>query len=294
MKTSLKITLACTLFGAGLLIGTPRAHAALLAYEGFDYDAGNVNGDNGGTGWSAAWVSSTSPVAYANVVTGTPMAYSGGAISITGSGTALSITGGGEGLLNRPFVGIDSGSEIYFSFLFRAVAGGGNEFFHFYLSDDPDRFNSGGIGDFYTASGDAHFGARINDGTGDTTSASSISYTIGATYLLVGRLSTDGTSGASADIVDQVELWVNPTSLTPGTADATVNASTGLTIGDFDIFSSRMVNFADSDEILIDELRIGTDFSSVVTVPEPSVGGLAFLGGASLLALCRKTSRRAP
>lgn len=293
MKISLKITLACTLLGAGLLTGTPRAHAALLAYEGFDYDAGNVSGDNGGTGWSAAWVSSTSP-AYANVVTGTTLAYSGGDISITGSGTVLSITGGGEGQLNRPFVGIDSGSEIYFSFLFRAVAGGGNEFFHFYLSDDPDRLNSGGIGDFYTASGDAHFGARVNNGTSDFTTASSISYTTGTTYLLVGRLSTDGTSGASADIVDQVELWVNPTSLTPGASDATVDASTGLTMGDFDVFSSRMVNFAIPDEILIDELRIGTDFASVVTVPEPSVGGLAILGGASLLALCRKASRRAP
>lgn len=290
MKNSLKFTLACTLLGVGLFTGTPQSHAALLAYEGFDYTAGNVNGDNGGTGWSGAWTSSTSPV-YASVVTGTTLGYTGGSISINGSGTALSITGGGAGSLNRGFDGTDVGSEIYFSFLFQAVAGSGNEFSHFYLSDDADLNNSGGIGDFNTAANDSRFGVRINDGTNDTTTTSSLSYTIGTTYLLVGRLSTDGTGGAAGEI-DRVELWVNPTSLTLGTADATVNDAMGLTLADLDVFSTRFVNFASPDQILIDELRIGTDFASVVTVPEPSVGLLLLLGGTSLLALRRRVGGR--
>jgi hypothetical protein len=285
MKISLTLTLACTLLGAGFFTTTPQAHAALLAYEGFDYTTGNVNGDNGGTGWNGAWNSATSP-AYASVVTGTSLSYSGGSISLSGSGTALSITGGGAGQLNRAFVGTSTGSEIYFSFLFQAVAGSGNEFFHFFLSDDPDTTNSGGIGDFQTTAGDSRFGARVDYG-GVTTVDSTTSYTLGTTYLLVGRLSTDGTTGAAGDI-DRVELWINPTSLTPGTANATVNASTGLAIGALDVFSSRMVNFADSDRILIDELRIGTDFASVVTVPEPSVAGLMILGGISVFGLRRR------
>jgi hypothetical protein len=290
MKRSLNITLAAALLGAGLFTGTRPAQAALLAYEGFDYAAGNVNGANGGTGWNGAWTASPSPV-YESVVTGTPLSYSGGSLSLSGSGTALSITGGTDGILNRGFVGTGSGTEIYFAFLFQSVSGSGNEFIHFYLSDDSDRFNSGGIGDFFTTASDAHFGVRTNDGSTDSTAASSLSYTPGTTYLLVGRLSTDGSAGATADIIDQVDLWVNPTSLTPGLASVTVNASTGLSIGQFDTFSSRMVNFSDPDQILIDELRIGTDFASVVTVPEPSTGLLLALGGLGLLALRRRASR---
>lgn len=287
MKISLKITLACTLLGAGLLIGTPRAHAALLAYEGFDYEAGSVSGENGGEGWDGAWSAAAST---ATVVTGTTLSYSNGSISLSGSGTALSITGGGEGSLYRGFEGADTGSELYFSFLFQVVAG--NEFSYFYLSDTPNSSNSGGIGDLATSTD--VFGTRIvNTGITGNTAHSAISYTLGTTYLLVGRLSTDGGTGAAGD-VDRVQLWVNPSSLTPGSASVTVDGTTGLTIDDFVLFGTRTTNFDGSDQILIDELRIGTDFASVVTVPEPSVGGLAILGGASLLALCRKASRRAP
>lgn len=288
MKNSLKITLACTLLGVGFFAGTPRAHAALLAYEGFDYTAGDVNARNGGTGWSGGWNS----VAGATVVTGTTLGYTGGTISVNGSGTALSITGGSAGQLNRGFVGTSTGSEIYFSLLFQVVAGSGNEFSNFYLSNDPDLNNSGGFGDLSTAASDSRFGARIYDGAGESSeNISSTSYAVGTTYLLVGRLSTAGSAGAAGEI-DQVDLWVNPTSLTPGTASATVNTrSTGLTLADFDVFSSRMINFADTDRILIDELRIGTDFASVVAVPEPSVAGLLLLGGASCLAWRRKAVR---
>lgn len=288
MNHSLKITLACTLLGVGFLIGTPRTHAALLAYDDFAYSAGNVNGDNGGTGWSSAWVSSASSV-YASVVTGTALAYTGGSISVSGSGTALSIIGGGDGALNRSFVGTGAGSEVFFSFLFQSVVGSGDEFFHFYLSNDADRFNSGGIGDFNSGAADSRFGARINDGTTDTTVSSSISYVTGSTYFLVGRLSTDGSGGAAGEI-DRVELWVNPTSLSLGTASATADDAMGLTIADLDVFSSRMVNFAGTDQVLIDELRIGTDIASVV--PEPSAGMLVLLGGLFLLARRRKAGGR--
>lgn len=288
MKKNVFVFLAVAT-GYGLLGPTPTLHAELLAYDGFNYSAGNVNGDSGGTGWNGAWNSSTSPV-YAAVVTGTTLSYTGGSINIGGSGSALSITGGSDGALNRSFLGTASGSEIYFSFLFQAVAGSGDEFSHFYLGDSPDRFNSGGIGDFYSAAGDARFGARVNNGTADTTTASSLSYTLGTTYLLVGRLSTDGATGAAGEI-DHVQLWVNPTSLVPGTASATVDASTGLSLAAFDVFSTRTVNFAGTDQILIDELKIGTDFASVVTaVPEPSVAGLAAMGG--MIVLWRR--RRSP
>lgn len=286
MKNALKSTLACTLLGVGLFTGTPQSHAALLAYEGFDYTAGNVNGDNGGTGWSGSWNSATSS---ANVVTGTTLSYSGGSISLSGSGTALSITGGSDGQLNRSFVGAGTGTEIYFSFLFQSVAGSGNEAPYFYLSDTNSWTQSGGIGDVNSATGQAVFGARINSGA--ATANSSVSYTNGTTYLLVGRLSTDA-PGGDPNALDRVELWVNPTSLTPGTAAATVNATTGLTLDVLDVFSTRMANFADTDQILIDELRIGTDFASVVTVPEPSVGLLLLLGGTSLLALRRRVGGR--
>jgi hypothetical protein len=291
MKVSHKFLLACSLLGAGFLSVTSHCEAALLAYDGFDYAAGNVDGQNGGTGWNTAWVASTSPV-NASVVSGTTLAYSGGAIAISGSGTALRIRGGGDGALNRSFVGTSTGGEIYFSLLLQSSSGSGDEFFNFFLSEDPDRLNSGGFGDLITTSGDARFGVRVNDGTTDISAASSISYETGTTYLLVGRLSTDGTSGVSENMIDQAELWINPTSLIAGSPNATVNASTGLTVADFVYFSSRMVNLSSPDEVLVDELRIGTDFASVVSVPEPSAVCLLFLAGASLFALRRSSTPR--
>ena len=39
-----------------ILVGTVSAQASLIAYEGFDYAAGQaLGGQNGGTGWNGAW-----------------------------------------------------------------------------------------------------------------------------------------------------------------------------------------------------------------------------------------------
>ncbi len=47
-----------TLLLATLFVGLAGVHSvkgALIAYEGFDYSPGNLNGLSGGTGWSDAW-----------------------------------------------------------------------------------------------------------------------------------------------------------------------------------------------------------------------------------------------
>ena len=40
-------------------VSLTTVHAALIAYEGFDYDPGNIATLNGGTGWTAAWTSNS-------------------------------------------------------------------------------------------------------------------------------------------------------------------------------------------------------------------------------------------
>ena len=42
------------LFGA-LAIGAAAAHGAIVASDDFSYPDGLLTGQNGGTGWSAAW-----------------------------------------------------------------------------------------------------------------------------------------------------------------------------------------------------------------------------------------------
>ena len=37
------------------MVYCPNVGAALTAYEGFDYAVGEISGQNGGTGWAAAW-----------------------------------------------------------------------------------------------------------------------------------------------------------------------------------------------------------------------------------------------
>ncbi|HEX8312756.1 MAG TPA: hypothetical protein VF614_15650, partial [Chthoniobacteraceae bacterium] len=40
---------------AAQLLVSPATHAALIAYEPFDYATGALAGTSGGTGWSSAW-----------------------------------------------------------------------------------------------------------------------------------------------------------------------------------------------------------------------------------------------
>lgn len=83
---------------------------------------------------------------------------------------------------------------------------------------------------------------------------------------------------------DSVTIYRNPTDLGSEGGNTPVGTLTGLDIGNI-----NQMNFAafSGGSVSFDELRVGTAWSDVTTVPEPSIA-MAFLGGIGLLALRRR------
>lgn len=262
----------------------PTASASLVAYDGFEYDISGGAGLNGKGSAGSGWVGSWTSVSQATIVEDN-MVYSNGDITINGGSQALRINGPTSATyFSREFTQINNVSEVYFSFLYKPVAGANNDLLNFWLSEDNDRLNSGGIGD---VSGSNTFGTRIfDDANQNNAKQGSMNYAFdGSVYLLVGRISTDGATAADADVFDRVQLWVNPTSVSLGdalvTQDLSLNLSTSM---GFSFFGLQTYDIVNGDYHHIDEFRVGTSAAGVLAIPEPSTyaaifGGLALVAG---------------
>ncbi len=284
-----KFTLVAGLIGAALFAPL-TASASMVAYDGFEYNisggAGLAGKGSAGDGWDTTWSGS-------GTIVEDNMTYSAGTIAVNGGSQSLRINGNAEVYFSRQFETIGTaGEDIYFSFLFKEVTGGTDDFLNFWISHDADRSNSAGIGVLTTSY--RRFGARIHEnGTTSTGTQTGPNYVAGDTYLLVGRISRDGTAGATPTIFDRVDLWVNPESSTLGAADITINYSSLVedSVG-MSFFGLHTTNVAGGD-IRIDELRIGTSAAGVLsTIPEPSSYAVIFGGVALLCGLRRRHTPR--
>lgn len=267
-----------TLIVASLL--ARHSHAALVAYDGFEGSAGSLSGSVTGTGWQNAWAGPP-----ATTVVSATLTYSSGEIHLNGGPLAVRISpDNDDAAAARQFTNTTS-SEIWFSFLFQpnGLSENDNDFIQFRVGSQNSQTNSASIGDLSNFDGQNTFRVRIGS---DTTSAGSLSIVDGATYFLVGRISTDGPQATN---YDQIDLWVNPSTLdlanlgAPNqsiTGNLGVAPATGLSW-----FGVRTNALDAADSYLFDELRIGTSYASVV--PEPGRAGLA-LASVLLLFLRRR------
>ena len=97
-----------------------------------------------------------------------------------------------------------------------------------------------------------------------------------AAYLLVARFNWDGSGYTSVD------TWLNPTATDFNTPDAT-QAITGYA-PTFNSISLKVANVSNGKYFGMDSLAVGTAWSDVVAIPEPSTWAmLAFSAGAGLL-----------
>lgn len=274
-RTLLQLPLALAL---GLLAPRLSSDAAMIAYDGFNsYSVGDLSGNNGGAGWNSAWSSFTA----ANDVVAGGLSYSAGSLNINGGANTMQKSSGAGGVnadpyFNRSFSSTSS-SSIWMSFLFQSGNLSGTDFLEFYLSDAAGEGNSGAALVNFGASGANKLGVRANP---TLTSGALSSYGggtpgAGTTYLLVTRISGDGSG--SATNYDRVEFWLNPTSTSLGAATASVDLD--LEVSSLAYFGVRANGLASTDIFKVDELKIGT--TAVDVVPEPNsiaLVGLGFLG----------------
>lgn len=231
--------------------------AALIVYEDFNYSVGDLNNENGGTGWGGKWVKDTS--SNTDVVAGSlddpnDLLTANNHASVTGSATGDIYT---RSLTTA--IGVD-GTTRYLSFL---------------LSPDStlDTSNWFGLALREGGAGDIFFGilARtttfgIDDETlnGTDDADSLISATLGTTALLVIKMQFN-TSGTD----DVFSMYINPN---PGSAEPTADATYTYDFAGQDI-GTLVLN--SSDSVSYDEIRIGTTYADVTPVaPLPNAAAM--------------------
>jgi hypothetical protein len=276
MKKSILVVL-CAAFGALLHVGT--APAAFIAYEPFNGTTGSLIGQtnaSNGMSWLRAGTSATATAI--NEVSGN-LTLTNGMPAPIGNSAAITGIGDGSGSSARLALGqlITSGT-VYYSFTLRADAltGSNNTIGGFFIA-----FNNTGNSSQTTNPSvtPARIQSRIDptDATkydigvfNITATAGSSSWapalTIGDTHFIVVGY-TFNTGSATDDVAS---LWIdpNPSTFLPGTPPAPTVTGTGGDVASPGI-QSLILRQSPAPYVTLDEIRIGTDWTSV-TVPEPA------------------------
>jgi MYXO-CTERM domain-containing protein len=283
---------------AMLIVGT-SAHAAIVAFDDFEsYAPGQLEsgaegtpgtGLNGGNGWTGAYDVDDARKTEANVVNAS-LAYSNGAITLSGGTRALAITGtvDSNNLVSRPFAA-QSASPIYLSFLLRSKAGtltGQNlpgteeNFIQLGLSDAATLEPKVSVGQTSSTANSlpVHFFARGAAGAGgqslSTTDGDPVDET---TYLIVAKITkTDATN------YRKVDFFLNPSTLTEP-ASPTLTSTSTQSLTSVNNFILRYFRGDAADQYLVDNLNVSTDFTSAVSTPEPASLGFGAVAAAGLL-----------
>jgi hypothetical protein len=275
-----KRSLSAVAMLGSLLVVPQAAESAVIARDNFSYSVGELNGQNGGTGWSGAWagVATVTEV----VDPGVPLSYSSPGLGVNGGNRALEVdanAGNNNNAASRTLASAQSADTIYVSFLVRTSGVfSGNDFGVFWFDNVATGSHTGApnIGIKSDGSGTLDFMSRLALGQ-EVYSTASVAET---SYLVVGRL-TKSIAGPGNNY-DRFSLWVNPTAGDMNTPDAT--AVLGASVSSFSTVGIRTANLDPGDRILFDHFMLSTTFNEAVGIPEPA--SFILLGGAgALLAL---------
>lgn len=276
--TAIKINKSFVLI-AGCLLAALPVRATLVAYEGFDYTAGDsIVGKSGGSGWNSGWGGNGTTQA---LVSSTEITYNLDGTILGGGNSMVFNNSAASPILERDvFASLDtSGQDYYVSFIFQTGGAGVNNgtFFSWQAKDNAPQVNVGNLG--VVSNGNP--GARINS---DTTNVSS-TVTNDITHFMV--VAFTGWSATNLRY-QETKVWFNPSINDENTSDPNIIASqlaANATDGapGFLGLWARATNFNGTDEVVyFDDMRVGTTWSSVTAIPETGTYA-TLLASASLL-----------
>lgn len=274
-------------FVVGLPVLASPATGAVIVQESFDYAAGPLAGNNGGTGFSAAWVNKgtgaavTAPgLTYGSLPTSGNKALGATTISVARTFDSTGLTG--------------DGATYWFSYLFAApdtVSTGTSASGLSFFSDVNGPYAQ--AGGFYlncdvTSSTNMKLDTRIGGTIGPAVNIAGTNYHSGDPMLIVGQITFSDQANQ-----DSLEVWLDPplTGSAP-TGSPTVSYLNGnwgaVAPANTAVYWSK---YNDPDRV-IDEIRLGTSFADVVPVPEPGTPGLAVLAATAAAAFALRRRLR--
>ncbi|MGC3956502.1 MAG: immunoglobulin domain-containing protein [Verrucomicrobiota bacterium] len=264
----------------------------LLAYEGFGYAAGSLNGQNGGAGWSGGWqnlANSGGTVVSDSLIAG-PNSPSGYDARSTGNASYVSSSRAGR-FLDTSAVGpfqargyVDSfgrigadGKVLYLSFMQQATVIDGSGYYEveFHRSNLGDGGRMGGVGND-AHDGNVHFRSQFPTG------AASTMFDLGAATLDVNFYVVKIVYKHGG--LDDVYIYRNPTGANEGDNTPTL---TQLAVADMSFDGISLSAFNAGVIQTNDQIRIGESWASVVGGPPGFIvqpkGFVAQLGSSNAL-----------
>ena len=290
--------IAFAVSGTSLLL-SPAAHGSIIAYDGFDYTTGALEGKGtAGDGWGGAWRDTLLQTALIGGASVQEPGWTYNSLPVSGNRARLVGFNGESANAYRDLsstIGNTSG-EVWVSFIGHVTGpSSGVGYIAFYNATDANEGGAAGqgrkffigSGGFSDVDGVRHWGLLAQNS--HTSSASTTALTTAAatsqTFLLTRLIYGDNGNLTSMD------LWINPAlgdSGALGAADASL--SSALTQRDYSFDRIRMFGI-NGETTTFDEIRIGTTFDAVA-IPEPASIGLLFAGLSALLVVGLRRTRR--
>lgn len=288
----------------------PRASAALLAYEGFDYTAGEtLLNQNGGSNWAQPWQTNSQTSAQNTIIVSGSFGYTdqaghslvttGNRAHFTGNGSATGDNIGGNTANAQPIrsLNFSRGSNNVSESTWVSLVAQRN--------GNPFLFNDAGGNVFYgratsvqlfTTTENLSIGrasqnsetnpalpndtwSLFNAGSAVSTVPTTMPWTSSTPAFLLIRIDHVGAVATNVGSADTAYLWINPTNLAVepslGAANATITA--GYLGAARDFAFNRIRFFGGNDNATVgygamdvDEIRVGETYADVT----PIAGGL--------------------